>query len=38
VICQVPSGSVVTVVEWGSLWSRIQYNGMEGYMVTNYLK
>ena len=38
VICQVPSGSVVTVVEWGSLWSKIRYDGMEGYMVTNYLK
>ena len=38
VICQVPSGSVVSVVEWGKLWSRIVYNGMEGYMVTNYLK
>ena len=38
VICQVPSGSVVTVVEWGELWSKIRYDGMEGYMVTHYLK
>lgn len=38
VICQVPSGTVVTVLEWGGPWSRILYNGMEGYMVTNYLK
>ena len=38
VICQVPSGSVVTVVEWGDWWSKIRYDGMEGYMVTNYLK
>ena len=38
VICQVPSGSVVTVVEWGDLWSKVRYDGMEGYMVTHYLK
>ena len=38
VICQVPSGSVVTVVEWGELWTKIRYDGMEGYMVTHYLK
>lgn len=38
VICQVPSGSIVTVVEWGDLWSKIRYDGLEGYMVTNYLK
>ncbi|MBR3739399.1 MAG: SH3 domain-containing protein [Clostridia bacterium] len=38
VICQVPSGSVVTVVEWGQWWSKILYNGMEGYIVTHYLK
>ena len=38
VICQVPSGSVVTVVEWGDWWSKIRYDGMEGYMVTSYLK
>ena len=38
VICQVPSGSVVTVVEWGGLWTKIRYDGMEGFMVTHYLK
>ncbi len=38
VICQVPSGSAVTVVEWGDWWSKIRYNGLEGYMVTQYLK
>ncbi len=38
VICQVPSGSVVTVVERGDLWTKIRYDGMEGYMVTHYLK
>ncbi len=38
VICQVPSGTEVTVVEWGELWTKIRYDGMEGYMVTHYLK
>ena len=38
VICQVPSGCVVTVVERGDLWTKIRYDGMEGYMVTHYLK
>ncbi len=38
VICQVPSGSEVTVVEWGEWWTKIRYDGMEGYMVTHYLK
>ncbi len=38
VICQVPSGSLVTVVEWGEWWTKIRYDGMEGYMVTHYLK
>ena len=38
VICQVPSGSTVTVVLWGQSWCLVRYNGMEGYMVTQYLK
>ena len=38
VLAQVPSGSVVDVLEWGEFWSRIRYNGQEGYMVTHYLK
>ena len=38
VICQVPSGTVVTVLQRGDLWSKIQYNGYEGYMVSSYLK
>ncbi len=38
VICQVPSGSVVTVVERGDWWSKIRYNGLEGYMVSAYLQ
>ena len=38
VICKVPSGTVVDVIAWGKLWTRIRYNGYEGYMVTNYLK
>ena len=38
VIAQVPSGTVVTVLSWGNVWCRIQYNGMEGYMVAQYLQ
>ena len=38
VICQVPSGTVVTVISWGQWWSLIQYNDVQGYMVTHYLK
>ena len=37
VICQVPSGARVTVAEWGDYWSRVNYDGLEGYMVTGYL-
>ncbi len=38
VICRVPSGSHVTVLEWGEWWSRVCYEGMEGYMVSRYLR
>lgn len=38
VICRVPSGSPVTVLEWGEWWSRVCYDGMEGYMVSRYLR
>lgn len=38
VICKVPSGSRVTLLEWGEWWSRVCYNGVEGYMVSHYLK
>ena len=38
VLDQVPSGTLVEVLKWGKYWSYINYNGKEGYMVTNYLK
>ncbi len=38
VLSQVPHGTVVEVLSWGQYWSYINYNGLEGYMVTNYLK
>ena len=38
VICKVPSGSPVTLLEWDEWWSRVNYEGMEGYMVTRYLQ
>ena len=37
VIAQVPTGAVVSVLEWGSSWSRVAYAGKVGYMVTHYL-
>lgn len=38
VIAQIPSGTVVTVLEWGKPFSRIEYNGQQGYMNSSYLK
>ena len=38
ILSAVPSGSRVEVLQWGEWWSRIRWNGTEGYMVTSYLK
>lgn len=38
VLAQVPNGANVTVLEKGAFWSRIVYNGIEGYMASRYLK
>ena len=38
VLDEVPSGTQVEVLSWGNSWSYISYNGMQGYMVTNFLK
>ncbi len=38
VLDEVPSGTVVEVLNWGKNWSYISYNGVQGYMVTNFLK
>ena len=37
VIAQVPSGTVVDVLEWGKVWSKVQYGAQVGYMVSSYL-
>ena len=38
VLAQVPNGAVVQLLHRETYWSLIRYNGIEGYMVTNYLK
>ena len=38
VIAQIPSGTVVEVLERGATWCRIRVNGMEGWMISWYLK
>ena len=38
VIARVPSGTVVPVLEWGSVYCKVNYNGTVGYIVTSYLK
>ena len=38
VLDQVPSGTLVEVLSWDKYWSVISYKGVQGYMVTNYLK
>jgi len=38
ILSSIPSGSRVEVLQWGAWWSRIRWNGTEGYMVTSYLK
>ena len=38
VLARVPNGALVTVLEQDAYWSRIIYDNIEGYMVTQYLK
>ena len=38
VIKRVPDGSLVTVVTPGNTWSKIEYNGVTGYMMTRFLQ
>ena len=38
VLAQIPSGSTVTVIQYGKFWSKIIYNGITGYIVSQYLK
>ena len=38
ILAQVPVGAQATLLEPGEYWSRILYEGMEGYMVSGYLR
>lgn len=37
VLTKVPSGTEVTIVEYGDEWTKVSYNGTEGYISTIYL-
>ena len=37
VLVQVPSGSVVEVMEQSGNWTKLRYNGVVGYMVSTYV-
>jgi hypothetical protein len=36
-ITQIPDGAIVTVDEYGDKWCRVEYNGKQGYAVTQFL-
>ena len=36
-IAQIPDGAIVTVDEYGDKWCRVEYNGQQGYAVTQFL-
>lgn len=36
-IAQIPDGAIVTVDEYGDKWCRVEYNGKQGYAVTQFL-
>lgn len=38
VIRRVPDGSIVTVLKPGSTWTKIEYDGTTGYMMTRFLQ
>ncbi len=38
ILAQMPCGSSVQVLEWGSSWSRISYNGIVGYVISGFLQ
>lgn len=37
ILAQVPTGAVVEIVTWGTVWSRVRYNELEGFMVSEFL-
>jgi hypothetical protein len=36
-LASMPNGSQVTILQWGSSWSKITYNGTTGYASSTYL-
>ncbi len=38
ILAQVPVGAQVMMLEPGEYWCRVRYGGLEGYMVSRYLK
>ena len=38
ILAQVSVGTQVTLLEAGRYWSRVRYDGLEGFMVSSYLK
>lgn len=38
VICEIPYGTKVYVLDWDGTWALIQYNGSDGYVVKKYLQ
>ncbi len=36
-LCKVPHGATVTLLSHGHYWSKVSYQGTEGYMATRYL-
>lgn len=38
ILAQVPVGAQVMLLEAGRYWSRVRYDGLEGFMVSGYLK
>ena len=38
VIARIPHGTTVTVLQWGTTYTKVQYNGMTGYIITSYLR
>lgn len=37
-IDQIPTGAALTVIEKGSKWCRVSYNGQTGYVMTSFLQ
>ena len=37
-IAQIPTGAAVTVLDQGSKWSAVSYNGLNGYVMTSFLQ